>query len=113
MDKKQNAVEKLAAQALRAADLINYQDGAVVSRTLVSQPSGSVTLFAFDEGQSLSEHTAPYDALVYMVDGEADITIAGKTIRARAGDLVIMPAQQPHALAAVARFKMMLTMIRS
>jgi quercetin dioxygenase-like cupin family protein len=112
-DQKQSTADKLAAQALRLTDLINYQDESVVSRTLVNQTSGSVTLFAFGKGQGLSEHTAPFDALVYMLDGEADITIAGKTVRARAGDLVIMPAHQPHALDAVAQFKMMLTMIRS
>ncbi len=112
-DKKQSASHNLAAQALRMADLIGYQDGSVVSRTLVGKPSGTVTLFAFDAGQGLSEHTAPYDALVYLVDGKADITIAGKTVRAQAGDLVIMPANQSHALDAVTRFKMMLTMIRS
>ncbi len=105
--------DKLAAQALPLTDLINYQEAAVVSRTLVNQKNGTVTLFAFDKGQGLSEHTAPFDALVYMLDGEADITIAGKTVRARAGDLVIMPAHQPHALDAVERFKMALTMIRA
>ena len=111
--KRQSTGDKLAAQALRLTDLINYQDDSVVSRTLVNQASGSVTLFAFGKGQGLSEHTAPFDALVYMLDGEADITIAGKTVRSRAGDLVIMPANHPHALDAVTPFKMMLTMIRS
>ena len=112
-EKKQSTSDKLAAQALRLTDLINYQDDSVVSRTLVNQTSGTVTLFAFGKGQGLSEHTAPFDALAYILDGEADITIAGKTVRAQAGDLVIMPAHQPHALDAVTRFKMMLTMIRS
>jgi quercetin dioxygenase-like cupin family protein len=112
-DKKPSTSDNLAAQALRLTDLINYQDDSVVSRTLVNQPSGTVTLFAFVKGQGLSEHTAPFDALVYMLDGEADITVAGKTVRAQPGDLVIMPAHQPHALDAVTRFKMMLTMIRS
>ena len=111
--RKQSETEKLAAQALHTADLIAYQDGAVVSRTLVNKNSGTVTLFAFDAGQGLSEHTAPYDALVLMLDGEADITVAGKPIHARAGDLVILPANQPHALDAAIRFKMMLTMIRA
>lgn len=112
-DRKQSTSDKLAAQALRLTDLIGYQDDSVVSRTLVNQTSGTVTLFAFGKGQGLSEHTAPFDALVYMLDGEADITIAGKKVHAQAGDLVIMPAHQPHALDAVAPFKMMLTMIRS
>lgn len=112
-EKEQNTSDKLSAQALNLGQLINYQDDSVVSRTLVNRPSGTVTLFAFGKGQGLSEHTAPYDALVYMIDGLADITIAGKTVRAGAGDMVIMPAQQPHALQAVSEFKMMLTMIRS
>jgi quercetin dioxygenase-like cupin family protein len=85
----------------------------VVSRTLVKRGTGTVTLFAFDEGQELSEHTAPFDALVQVLDGEAEITISGNAIRARAGEAVLMPANQPHALRAVARFKMLLTMIRS
>ena len=106
-------MEKLAGQALRLADLITFQDGSVLSRTLVNKDTGTVTLFAFDAGQSLSEHTSPYDALVVMLDGEADITVAGKTVRARTGDLVIMPANAPHALVAVTPYKMMLTMIRS
>lgn len=112
-DKKENAGDKLAAQALQLTELINYQDDSIVSRALVNKPSGTVTLFAFGKGQSLSEHTAPFDALVHMLDGEAEITIAGKTVHARAGDLVIMPANQPHALDAVTQFKMVLTMIRS
>ncbi len=112
-EKRSNTIEKLAGQALDLADLISYQDGSVVSRTLVNKQTGTVTLFAFDAGQSLSEHTAPYDALVVMLDGEADITVSGKTVRAHAGDLVIMPANAPHALTAVTPYKMMLTMIRS
>ncbi|MGB8647717.1 MAG: cupin domain-containing protein [Anaerolineae bacterium] len=92
---------------------MNYQVGSVVSRTLVNKPAGTMTLFAFDAGQSLSEHTAPYDALVVMLDGEADITVSGNTVRARAGDLVVMPANAPHALTAITPYKMMLTMIRS
>lgn len=93
--------------------MVAYQEGSVVSRTLVSKPTGTVTLFAFDEGQGLSEHTAPYDALVQMLEGEAEITVAGKRIHARAGEMVLMPANQPHALKALTRFKMLLTMIRS
>ena len=112
-EKKQSTSDKLAAQALRLTDLINYQDDSVVSRTLVNQTSGTVTLFAFGKGQGLSEHTAPFDALAYILDGEADITIAGKTVRARPAIWSSCPAHQPHALDAVTRFKMMLTMIRS
>jgi len=101
------------SEAIALAALVAYQEGSVVSRTLVKRDSGNVTLFAFDEGQGLSEHTAPFDALVQMLEGEAEITIAGKPLRARAGEVVLMPANQPHALRAVTRFKMLLTMIRS
>lgn len=94
-------------------DLVNYQEGAVVSRTLVNRPTGTITLFAFDEGQGLSEHTAPFDAMAYLVEGEAEIVIAGKPLRAAAGEGVLMPANQPHSLKALTRFKMLLTMIRS
>ena len=97
----------------RVVDLVSYQAGAVVSRIVVKRETGNVTLFAFDTGQELSEHTAPYDALVQVLDGEAEITVAGRPYRVRAGEMMLMPAHQPHALKAVARFKMLLTMIRS
>ena len=100
-------------KASRVVDLVSYQDGAVVSRIILKRETGNVTLFAFDAGQELSEHTTPYDALVQVVDGEAAITIAGQPHRLRAGDMILMPAHQPHALKAVSRFKMLLTMIRS
>ncbi|MBE0480831.1 MAG: cupin domain-containing protein [Dehalococcoidia bacterium] len=103
----------LAGQAVKLADLVEYQTGAVVSRTIIDKAAGTCTLFAFDRGQGLSEHTAPFDALVFLLDGEAEITISGKGIHARQGDMVIMPANQPHALRAIERFKMMLVMIRS
>jgi quercetin dioxygenase-like cupin family protein len=96
----------------RAVDLVAYQAGAVVSRIVVKAETGSVTFFAFDAGQELSEHTAPYDALVQVLDGEAAITIAGRPYRVGAGEMLLMPAQQPHALKATSRFKMLLTMIR-
>jgi quercetin dioxygenase-like cupin family protein len=99
-------------EARRAVDLVSYQDGAVVSRIVVKGETGSVTLFAFDGGQELSEHTAPYDALVQVLDGEAAITIAGRPHRLSAGEMILLPAHQPHALQAVSRFKMLLTMIR-
>ncbi len=92
--------------------MVDYQDGAVVSKTLVKKAKGTVTLFAFDAGQSLSEHTVPHDALVYVVDGEAEITIAGSPHTLKAGDVILMPGGQPHAVAAPSRFKMVLTMIR-
>lgn len=101
------------AQVAQVLELVNYQDGAVVSREVVKQPTGSVTLFAFDEGQGLSEHTAPFDALVQVLEGEVEISIAGNPHRLHRGELILMPAGQPHALKALARFKMILTMIRS
>ncbi len=100
------------AQTVRAAELVGYQDGAIVSREIVKRPAGSVTLFAFDEGQGLSEHTTPFDALVQVLEGEVEITISGKVHRLQGGGLILMPANQPHALKAIQRFKMMLTMIR-
>ena len=105
--------EKLLAKAIRLIDLVDYQEGSVVSRTIIDKKIGTVTLFAFDEGQGLSEHTAPFDALVYLLDGEAEIVISGKSLRLKEGEMVIMPANQPHALKAVKKFKMILTMIRS
>lgn len=100
-------------EVTRIADLAAYQDGAIVSRILIKRDTGSVTLFAFGAGQELSEHTTPYDALVQVLDGEAAITIAGRPYRLTAGDTIIMPAHQPHAVKAVTAFKMLLTMIRS
>jgi quercetin dioxygenase-like cupin family protein len=105
--------ENLAARVLHTAELVGYQEGAVVSRTLISQKTGTVTLFAFDAGQELSEHTAPYDALVQVLDGETEILISGRPFQLKAGDAIIMPANDPHAVKAVTKFKMMLTMIRS
>jgi quercetin dioxygenase-like cupin family protein len=101
------------AQVARAGELVNYQDGAVVSREIVRKPAGNVTLFAFDENQGLSEHTAPFDALVQVVEGEAEITISGQPHRVQGGEMILMPAGQPHALKALKRFKMILVMIRS
>ena len=105
--------DDLLARVIDLAALVDYQTGAVVSRTLIKKPTGTVTLFAFDRGQELSEHTAPFDALVQVLDGEAEILIAGKPLHVAAGQMVIMPANQPHAVKAPARFKMMLVMIRS
>jgi quercetin dioxygenase-like cupin family protein len=100
-------------QAYKLADLVDYQEGSVVSRTIVEKETGTVTLFAFDEKQGLSEHTAPFDALVYLLDGEAEIVISGKAMKLKDGEMVIMPANEPHSLKSVQRFKMILTMIRS
>ena len=101
------------AQVAKAPELVNYQDGAVVSREIVKKSTGNVTIFAFDEGQGLSEHTAPFDALVQVVEGDAEITISGQPHRVQGGEMILMPAGQPHALKALKRFKMILTMIRS
>lgn len=97
----------------RIVDLASYQEGSIVSRIVLKRDTGNVTLFAFDAGQELSEHTAPYDALVHVVDGEAAITVGGRPHRVAAGEMILMPAHQPHALRAVSRFKMLLTMIRA
>jgi quercetin dioxygenase-like cupin family protein len=103
----------LASRPARSSDLIGYQQGSVVSRTLIDKKTGTVTLFAFDEDQGLSEHTAPFDALVHILDGEAEVTISGKTHRLTEGEMIIMPADEPHALRALKKFRMMLTMIKS
>ena len=100
-------------EAKAVINLIDYQAGSVVSKTIVDKPAGTVTLFAFDKGQGLSEHTAPYDALVYIVDGKAEIKISGNPLQAAAGQIVVMPANKPHALKAITRFKMLLVMIKS
>ena len=111
--KEENDPEELLARVNRLVDLVAYQKGSVVSRTIIDKKVGTVTLFSFDEGQGLSEHTAPFDALVFVLDGEVEITISGKPLHLRDGEITIMPANQPHALRAIKRFKMLLTMIRS
>jgi quercetin dioxygenase-like cupin family protein len=102
-----------AAKAWTLAELASYAPGSIVSRTIAENAAGTVTLFAFGAGQGLSEHSAPYDALVQILDGEAQLTIGGKTVLARAGQLVVMPANVPHAVQAVKKFKMLLTMLRA
>jgi len=104
--------DQYSPNPLNLLDLADYQTGAIVSRTILDKPVGNVTFFVFDEGQRLSEHTAPFDALVNVLDGEAGITIAGQPFIVKAGEIIIMPANQPHAVKAVRRFKMLLTMIR-
>ena len=101
-----------AAEILHLADLVQYSDGSVVSRALVQRHAGSLTLFAFEAGQGLSEHTAPYDAFVTVLDGAGELVVDGKRLDAKAGDTVLMPANIPHAVNAPQRFKMLLTMIR-
>ena len=103
----------LLARPLTLADLVDYQAGAVVSRTLIDKQIGTLTLFSFDDGQGLSEHTAPFDAVVQIVDGAADVTIAGEVHRVAAGQMIIMPANVPHALRSAGKFKMLLVMIRA
>jgi len=101
------------AEVVRLIDLVNYQEGSVVSRTVVNRATGTVSLFAFDEGQGLSEHTAPFDAVAHVLEGESEITVSGKSLRATAGEAVLLPANQPHSVKAVSKFKMLLTVIRS
>ncbi len=105
--------KEFVAQPARLVEAIDYQGSSVVSKTIIDRKTGTVTLFAFDQGQGLSEHTAPFDALVHIIDGEARITISGKPIHAKEGDMIIMPSSQPHSIKAVKRFKMVLTMIKA
>jgi quercetin dioxygenase-like cupin family protein len=105
--------KNLIGQTLNLAELVKYQKKAVVSRTLVDKKTGTVTLFSFDKGQGLSEHTAPFDALVYVVDGKVQITISGKPNVLNQGDMIIMPANKPHAVYGLEKFKMLLVMIKA
>jgi quercetin dioxygenase-like cupin family protein len=109
-DKKE---EDLKSKVLEPKELVAYQEGSVVSRMLVYKPAGTITLFAFDTGEGLSEHTAPFDAIATLIDGEAEITVAGKEFHLLTGQMIIMPANVPHAVAAKQRFKMMLMMIHA
>ena len=103
----------LITEKQNLVDLVDYQKDSVVSKTLVNKPAGTITLFAFDEGQSLSEHTAPFDALVYEMDGEGEVIIDGKSNQLLAGEIILMPANVPHAVKALQKFKMMLIMVKS
>jgi len=105
--------KRTTGNALKLIDLVDYQEGSIVSREIVRKRSGTVTLFAFDEGQALSEHTAPFDALAQVIDGEAEVSISKRPVRLKSGEMVIMPAHEPHSLMAITKFKMVLTMIRS
>lgn len=111
--KDDNAVKSIIAQAAKLSGLIDYQDGSIVSKEIIRGEKGTVTLFAFDKGQGLSEHIAPFDALVYNFDGKAEVTIEGRAHLLGAGEIIIMPANKPHALKAIERFKMLLVMVRS
>jgi quercetin dioxygenase-like cupin family protein len=110
---KNSKPSDIAGKALELSGMVDYQQGSVVSKTLIDKKAGTITLFAFDEGQGLSEHTAPYDAFVHVFDGQAEIYISGRQHPVSAGDVIIMPAGAPHSLKARKRFKMMLVMIRS
>jgi quercetin dioxygenase-like cupin family protein len=104
--------DELKGRVLVLRDLVNYQDGTVASRMVINRKAGSITLFSFDEDEGLSEHTAPYDAVVTILDGECEVWVAGKTFQMKEGETIIFPANAPHALSAITRFKMMLIMIR-
>lgn len=104
---------KILAKIMHGAGSIAYQNDSVVSKTLINKPTGTVTLFSFDVGQGLSEPTAPFDAMVYILDGKAEITISGTSYTVNTGEILIMPANEPHALKAMEKFKMMLIMIKS
>ncbi|MCE5213455.1 MAG: cupin domain-containing protein [Methanobacterium sp.] len=105
--------EELKNKVFKIVDLLEYQEGAVVSREIIRKDTGTVTIFAFDKGEGLSEHTAPFDAMVQVIDGKAEIIISGKKNIVNSGEMIIMPANDPHALNALEPFKMVLTMIRS
>lgn len=105
--------EDITGKVMELSGMVEYHQGSIVSRTVIDKPSGTLTLFAFEKGQGLSEHTAPFDAMVYMLDGEAEVTISGQPLHLKQGEMVIMPANKPHALRATARFKMLLSMIKS
>ena len=113
MEQKKEQTEGLVGKVFNLSNLVEYQEGAVVSRTVVKQNTGTVTLFSFDQGQGLSEHTAPFDAMVCILDGEAEVIISGESNLVKAGEMIIMPAGKPHSLKATNRFKMLLIMIRS
>jgi len=106
-------IEIYKGKALDVKTLVEYSADSIVSKTLIDTKAGTITLFSFDAGQGLSEHTAPYDAVVQIIDGDAEITIGGNAVHASEGNMVIMPANIPHALQAITRFKMLLTMIRA
>jgi quercetin dioxygenase-like cupin family protein len=109
---EQNRKPVAKAQTVKMIDLAGYQEASIVSRTLIDKKAGTVTFFAFDEGQGLSEHVAPYDALVCILDGEAEVAISGKTYHLDEGEMILIPANKPHALKATRKFKMMLVMIK-
>lgn len=110
--KDTNSAAEYTQEGLMLENLVAYQSGSVVSRTVINKPAGTITLFAFDKGESLSEHTAPFDAMVHVLDGSAEIKIAGRPYIVTKGGMIIMPAGEPHALRAIEKFKMLLIMIK-
>jgi quercetin dioxygenase-like cupin family protein len=104
--------EELKGKVLQLKDLVNYNEGTVASRMIISRKSGNITIFSFDENEGLSEHTAPFDAMVTILDGECEVWVSGQTYPMREGDTIIFPANVPHALSAITKFKMSLTMIK-
>lgn len=113
MDNNKGKSHLPESKIVRLDDLIDYQEDSIISRTLLDKDKGTITLFAFDNGQGLSEHTAPFDALVQVLDGEVEIIISGKSFSLKAGEMILMPANIPHAVTAIKKFKMLLTMIKS
>ncbi|AHF80004.1 cupin domain-containing protein [Thermococcus paralvinellae] len=102
----------ITPEVKKLKDMVEYQENSIVSRTIIDKKTGTVTIFAFDKGQGLSEHTAPFDAVVYVLDGEAEVIISGRSYYLKEGDMIVMPANEPHALRALDRFKMLLIMIK-
>lgn len=113
MKKKAPEKKMSSSDVMQIVDLVSYQEGSIVSRTIVKNSNGSVTLFAFDKGQEISEHKVPFDATAHILDGEVEISVSGEGKLLKAGDMIFMPANESHALKAVRRFKMVLTMIRA
>ncbi|MHC4192788.1 MAG: cupin domain-containing protein [Planctomycetota bacterium] len=112
-DKRASLLQACLGKAQNLAELVQYSDDSIVSKTILDKPVGTITLFAFDKSQSLSEHTAPYDAVVQILEGCAKLTIGGEDVKVSAGQIIIMPGNVPHAVAAEGKFKMLLTMIRA
>jgi len=105
--------EKLISKVSDIKNVVSYHEGSIVSRTIIKKSSGTITFFAFDKGEALSEHTAPFDAMVHIIDGKAEVKISGKPFAVSEGEMIILPAGEPHALTAIERFMMILTMIKS
>ena len=112
-DGNKSVLDACMGRSQKLASLVEYAADSIVSKTILDKPAGTITLFAFDRGQKLSEHTASYDAVVEIIDGLAQLTIGGQNVRVSAGDIIIMPANVPHAVAAEEKFKILLTMIRA